>query len=96
MDTLAYNSKKYLTPAWYEKTLVGTYFRDDESAEMLDLIFSTRCYDLGTYYEVGNVGIELVEMINSYAYTFSSLCERITPKCEAQIKDINDKYAAIE
>lgn len=54
IELLAYQGKKLLTPAYYEKTLVGQYTRDEESAEMLDLIFATRTYDVGYYYALGN------------------------------------------
>ena len=53
LEMLAYQGKKLLTPAYYEKTLVGQYTRDEESAEMLDLIFATRTYDVGYYYNLG-------------------------------------------
>ena len=53
-ELLAYQGKKLMTPAYYEKTLVGQYTRDEESAEMLDLIFATRTYDVGYYYALGN------------------------------------------
>ena len=52
-ELLAYQGKKLMTPAYYEKTLVGQYTRDEESAEMLDLIFATRTYDVGYYYALG-------------------------------------------
>lgn len=53
-ELLAYQGKQLLTPAYYEKTLVGQYTRDEESTEMLDLIFATRTYDVGYYYALGN------------------------------------------
>lgn len=52
-ELLAYQGKKLMTPAYYEKTLVGQYTRDEESAEMLDLIFAARVFDVGIYYNLG-------------------------------------------
>lgn len=47
LEALAYQGMELVTPAYYEKTLKGKYFRDDESSEMLDIILSTRVYDPG-------------------------------------------------
>ncbi len=50
--TEAMNSLSYRTvrPAYYEKTLLGKIKRDDESEEMLDIIFSGILYDTGWVY----------------------------------------------
>ena len=96
LETLAYYSKQYLTPAYYEKTLVGTYFRDDESAEMLDLIFSTYCYDLGVYYNVASINNRLVAMLDTRQYTFASICAGINKTAKEQIKEINENFASFE
>ena len=44
-----------VTKAWYDINLVSKSLRDDDSAEMLDLIYSNRSYDLGYYYRIGNL-----------------------------------------
>ncbi len=48
-------SRKLVVPAYYEKTLMGKIKRDDESEEMLDIIFSNVIYDFGVAYST-NVG----------------------------------------
>ncbi len=96
VEALAYYSKQYMTPAWYEKTLVGTYVRDDESAVMIDLIFDTRSYDFGTYYNVGSVATQLTSMINSRQNTFASLYAGLKSTAESQLKDINEKYSELK
>lgn len=47
IETMAQYSYEYIRPAWYEKTLTGKYTRDDESEEMLDIIYSNVLYDPG-------------------------------------------------
>ena len=44
-----------VTPAYYEKTLVGRYVTDEESGDMLDIIFESRVYDLGNMFAWGGV-----------------------------------------
>lgn len=63
LEVLAYQGKKLLTPAYYEKTLVGQYTRDEESAEMLDIIFATRVFDIGIYYDIGGYKDRICAMV---------------------------------
>ena len=44
-----------LTPAYYDITLQGKAVRDEESADMLDIIFASRIFDLGNMYQLGDV-----------------------------------------
>jgi hypothetical protein len=64
--------------------------RDDESGEMLDLIFSTRCYDLGHVYNWGGVFDMFSGLPLSRNQDFVSAYERIMPRIES------DMQAAIE
>ena len=50
LEALTAESYYTLRPAYYDVSLHTKFLRDDESGEMLDLIFSTRCYDLGHVY----------------------------------------------
>ncbi len=45
-------SEKYVRPAYYDIMLTTRNVRDPESADMLDLIFENRIYDMGAYFEV--------------------------------------------
>jgi hypothetical protein len=47
IQALAELSEEKLTPEYYEKQLKFRIFKDEESAEMLDIIFNNRHYDLG-------------------------------------------------
>ncbi len=47
LEALSSESMKTVIPAYYEKVLKGKITRDDESSEMLDIIYSSRVYDLG-------------------------------------------------
>ncbi len=44
-------------PAYYDYTLTMRNARDTESAEMLDIIFSTRVFDVGIAYANANIGM---------------------------------------
>jgi len=47
VEALSCESMYTLTPAYYDKTLNGKAVRDEESSEMLDIIFSSTVMDLG-------------------------------------------------
>jgi len=55
LEALSAESKYTLQPAYYNVVLQGKYVRDDESAEMLDIIFGSRVYDIGAVYSFGSV-----------------------------------------
>ena len=65
-------SQKLVKPAYYEVTLMTRSIQDQESAEMLDLIFSNRVYDLAAYFgDLGLSGIFEEAAVGS-SDTFSS------------------------
>ncbi len=49
-EALAAESYKQVTPAFYEKTLYGKLIRDEESRDMLDIIFQNTVYDFAYIY----------------------------------------------
>ena len=55
LEAIAAASRYYLTPAYYDVCLKGKYSRDEESSEMLDIIFNTYHLDLGDVYGWGNI-----------------------------------------
>jgi len=55
LEALAYHSKDTTVEAYYEANLQGKVSRDDESRQMLDIIFSTISYDLIETYRWGKM-----------------------------------------
>ncbi len=95
LEELAYDGKQYLTPAYYEETLVGQNVRDDESAEMLDIIFSSAIYDIGMYYRVGGLHNSLLNMAMTKKNTFASIYESARAVAESDVAKINDNFRNI-
>lgn len=50
LEAMSALSRKLVVPAYYERTLMGKIKRDDESEEMLNVIFSNILYDFGISY----------------------------------------------
>ncbi len=55
MDAMAHMSLYTLTPAYYDRTLIGKSTRDEESKPMIDLILRSRNFDLGVLFNTGKV-----------------------------------------
>ncbi len=85
MEYMAYESKKTVTPAYYEVALKSKYASDLESGEMLDLIFENMRIDAGVLYtkNINSVHQALRTLIgnnnNNVASQFKAY-ERLVPK----------------
>ena len=91
-ELLAYQGKKLLTPAYYEKTLVGQYTRDEESAEMLDLIFATRTYDVGYYYALGTYK-DLIGKMPINHMSLTTIYDTYRDAAERKMNAINEMFS---
>jgi uncharacterized membrane protein len=93
-EGLAWYGKEILTPAYYDQTLVGQIIRDDESAEMLDIIFSTHVFDAGVIYDTGYSGL-LISMAKSLKNTFSSVYNQNLNSAEQRISEFNKNFEVL-
>lgn len=91
LEMLAYQGKKLLTPAYYEKTLVGQYTRDEESADMLDIIFATRVFDVGIYYDLGGYKDKICSMLR-LGDTLTNVYETNRGVAERKLETINELF----
>ena len=92
LEALAYQGKKLLTPAYYDQTLVGKSVRDEESVAMLDIIFASRVFDVGLYYNIGTYKNELGRLFVTRS-ALSSIYETYRSSAEATINAINETFA---
>jgi len=88
IDALARKGMEHITPAYYDVSLKGKFSRDDESQEILDLVFSTMVWDICFYYDFGGIGKILDTMVGAKKTDFVSAYEKI----EGKIKTAIDKY----
>ncbi|MHC1693923.1 MAG: extracellular solute-binding protein [Eubacteriales bacterium] len=93
LEALAAESMYTVTPAYYEKTLIGKFVRDEDSRAMLDIILSTRVYDLGWYYQIGGYNEEIMHLFRNYKSDFLSMYEKCLSKAEKNIQKINDAFS---
>ena len=96
IESLAYYGQQMLTPAYYETTLKGKYFRDEESAAMLDLIFKSRFFDIGMYYQFGGYNEMVITMMQQKKTDFVSMYEKKETQALEKIAEVNAAYDAME
>ena len=91
VEALAMKSQEMVTPEFYEMQLKGRDTRDDESAEMLDLIFSTRSFDLAPIFNWGGIMDCFYTLDTNYASRFESLADGIKLAMESCVENF-DSY----
>ena len=78
-------------------TLKNKAARDEESAEMLDIIFETRVYDLGWYYQFGMYNEEVMNLFRTQhaAKEFSSMYASKEKKAITEVEKANEAFEAV-
>ena len=93
-DALAAESFYTVIPAYYELQLKTKMARDEESGEMLDIIFAGRIFDLGLLYDWGGFSSLFSQAMQSNATDIVSRVERIEERIRTQIERTVDAYAS--
>ena len=92
-EALAYYGKQIVTPAYYDVNLVGQSTRDEESADMLEIIFDNLVFDIGYYYQVGAYNKQLIRMVQARDTNFTSMYDSYKTSAERLLTVINTYYA---
>jgi len=96
LEAMAYYSTSTLTPAYYDNALKTRYVRDEESGEMLDIIFATRVYDLGFIFDWGGAGSLVTSIYNSKSTEYVSRWEGIQQKAQAALDKALETFAQLQ
>ncbi len=91
-ELLCCEAKNGITAAYYETTLKARDMRDDESARMLDLIFSNVVYDIGYIYNFGSVSTLLSGLANTGSTDIASSLESIQGEIESDINETIENF----
>ena len=96
METMSYYGRMELLPAYYDITLVGKGIRDEASEEMLDLIFTTRFFDVGTYYQLGGLNEGVNGLVSSGSTSITPLFKASEKVVSKTLEKINGSFASIQ
>ncbi len=91
-EALAYYGKQIVRPAFYEKTLFGGVFRDEESKDMLDIMFNSYIYDFGWYCQIGEYNSVLIKMVRAYETDFVSKYTAKERAANVKVKNVNKEF----
>ena len=92
ISALAKESKRLVTPAYYDVQLKYRDSRDDESGEMLDLIFATRTFDVADAYNWGGIREQYVNMSQSdIASRFDAMLSAANLAMESFVEKMTDE-----
>ena len=83
VNALGYYSQQYVTPEFIDTTVRSKSLRDDDSAEMLEIILSTRTYDVGMLYNWG--GIKAVMYSENFVSGYASIEEKLKTEMQQTI-----------
>ena len=95
LEALAAESMYTLLPAYYDIALKGKYVRDEESEEMLDLIFGSKVFDLGWIYQIGGYNEEIMNQLRNNKKDFASMYDKRESKAFKDIDKINNAFNEI-
>jgi len=96
LEALAAESMYTLLPAYYDIALVGKMIRDEESEEMLDLIFGSKVFDLGWIYQIGGYNERIMDQLRQNRKEFASMYERGSGLAERNITRINEAFENLD
>jgi hypothetical protein len=95
LEALAAESHYTVRPAYYDRSLIGKHARDEESTEMLDIIFAARVYDVGWFYQFGNYNEEIMNLFRRYSSNFVSMFDIREAAAQRVIDRINGMFAEV-
>ena len=93
LEALSAESRFTVMPAYYDLALKSKYLRDDESEDMLDILFNSRIYDLAEFYNFGGLPWQWTSIYDTKGRDIVSMYE----KAEGAIgKDIEKLIKTIQ
>jgi len=94
LEAFAAKSMELVTPAFYDINLTGKFARDDESEEMLDLVFISKKYDMGYFFLWGDLTNKIMNAWNAKDDNLTSLYESAKTIAENDVKNTIELFAA--
>jgi len=94
LEALSVESVDTLTPAYYDICLNGKEIRDEESSEMLDIIFSSYIVDAGDLYQMSFIN-SFANMLNGKSEVASTVAG-VVSQADSEIQKVNDTVLSLK
>ena len=95
LEYLAAKGQEIVRPAYYDVTLEGKSIRDMESAAMLDIIFASRVFDIGAYFDIGGTKTEIGRMFVTRK-NITNIDASLGQAAKNAITKLNDAYSKLQ
>lgn len=92
IDAYSAYAKVYITHAYTDINLYQRDARDDESEEMLDIIFSHIAYDMGECYNIGGYKSTFYELCKQRSTDLQSKLSSVEESAKSKIQEIIDDF----
>ena len=92
LEVMAGYSSDTIIPALIDVSLKSKFARDEDSGEMLQIIFDTKTYDLGIDYSWGGLYGVYEDAVQNGFSNFVSSMERQLPRAEADMERVIDIF----
>jgi len=96
LEAIAAESRYTLQPAYYDVVLQRKFARDEESSDMLDIIFNTQIYDIGAVYSFGDVFMDYIELTIEQNRGILTYYERRSAIMERDITRLVDRIETMD
>jgi len=96
LEALSAESKYTLRPAYYDVTLKTKMARDEDSSDMLDIIFRNRVWDIGEISNFGDFGWQLIALSMKNDSNIASLFEKRQGAMQKDIDKAIGKFEALD
>ena len=87
LEALAAESTSTVKTAAYDVCLNGKYIRDEESSEMLDIIFGNKIYDIAYLVSIGGYRKGVVAEVKAYSTDVASFVASIDEQMKTALGD---------
>ena len=96
LEAICAESKYTTMPAYYEITLKTKMARDEDSSDMLDIIFKNRVWDIGEIANFGDFSGQLIHMSMKNNSDIVSLFDKHLPRMEKDIDKAITNYEKLD
>ena len=96
LEAISSESRYTLQPAYYDVVLQRKFTRDEESGEMLNIIFSNRVYDIGMVYSFGDVAAGIRDLAANENRNIASYYERRGAAMQTAIERLVDRIMNLD
>ena len=96
LEAFAAKSMELVTPAFYDVTLTGKTIRDEDSAEMLEIIYGSKIYDIGYFFQWGNLTNIVLNSYNAKDINISSFYKEAESAAMQGVEDALEVFSTLE